>query len=129
MKIFVDSDVLIWHLRGDARATGLLRELKDRTGCELWTGAIQRAEILFHARSEEMGPTLRFLGMMRTAPVTASIVDDAARMFRKWHPSHGVDAADALLSATAARAGGKIITLNEKHFPMPEAAAERAWKD
>jgi len=47
VKGFVDSDLLIWHLRGDPRALDLLRGLRDAEGNELWTGAMQRAEVLF----------------------------------------------------------------------------------
>jgi len=127
VKVFVDSDVLIWHLRGEKKATALLKTLRDTPGCELWTGALQRAEVLFYTRPAENDVTRAFLALFRTAPVTDTVVDSAAVMFRQWHPSHGIDVADALLAATASRAGGKIVTRNIKHFPMPEVAAEKAW--
>ena len=127
MKVFVDSDVLIWHLRGERKATALLKTIRDAPGCELWTGALQRAEVLFYARPDEDDVTRAFLALLRTAPVTDRVVDEAATMFRQWNPSHGVDVADALLAATASQAGGKIVTRNVKHFPMPEVAAEKAW--
>ena len=41
MKAFVDSDVLIWHLRGERKALNLLKNLRDKENCALWTGAMQ----------------------------------------------------------------------------------------
>ena len=47
MKAFIDSDVLIWHLRGERKALNLLKRIRDREQFELWTGAMQRAEVVF----------------------------------------------------------------------------------
>jgi len=35
---------------------------------------------------------------------------------------------DAVLAATVLHTGGKIYTLNSKHYPMPEIPVQRAWK-
>ncbi len=126
MRAYVDSDVLIWHLRGEARAGELFRSLTHE-GSELWTGAMQRAEIVFFMRPAEEAATLSFLSRFKTEPVTQAIVDLAGAFYRKWHPSHAVGANDALLAATAASTGGKIFTLNLKHYPMPDVAVLKAW--
>ena len=55
MRAYIDSDVLIWHLRGDARALSFLRRLRDEGAYELWTGAMQRAEVVFFMRPGEEG--------------------------------------------------------------------------
>ena len=128
MKVFLDSDVLIWLLRGDKRAARLLKDLRTSPACELWTGALQRAEILFYARPEEEKPTMKLLSILRTASVTEDVVDSAAIMFRKWRPSHDLGIVDVILAATSVKASGKVVTLNTKHFPMPEVTVERAWK-
>lgn len=54
-------------------------------------------------------------------------MDLAGAFYRKWHPSHSIDANDALLAATAATTGGKIYSLNLKHYPMPDVAVLKAW--
>lgn len=128
MRVFVDADVLIWHLRGEGRATAFLKQLRSSPGSELWTGALQRAEVLFYARQEEESTTLQLLGLLRTAPVTEAVVDLAAALFRRWKPSHDVSVADAILAATSVKASGRIVTLNTRHFPMPEVAVDRAWE-
>ena len=46
---------------------------------------------------------------------------------RRWHPSHGVDVNDAILAATAAATGGKIVTQNVKHYPMTDVAVVKGW--
>jgi predicted nucleic acid-binding protein len=128
MKAFIDSDVLIWHLRGEHKALNLLKKLRDKEKFELWTGAMQRAEVVFFMRPVEEEATLLFLSQFQTAPVDQGIIDKAGGLYRQWHPRHGLDINDAILAATALQIGGKIYTLNTKHYPMPEVAVQRAWK-
>lgn len=127
MRAYIDSDVLIWHLRGERRAARLLQTLRDSGKHELWTGCLQRAEIVFFMRPEEEEATLLLLDELKTAPVDQSIVDLGGALYRKWHPSHGVDVHDCILAATAMQAGGQIFTLNRKHYPMPEVNVTKAW--
>jgi len=127
MRAYVDSDILIWHLRGERRAAALLRALSRESSMELWTGALQRAEIVFFMRPGEAPATMSFLSRFKTEPVTQAIVDDAAEVYRRWHPTHGLDINDAILAATVAATGGKIYTQNLKHYPMPDVAVDRGW--
>ena len=126
MRSYLDSDVLIWHLRGQAKAAEFLRHLAD-SGVDLWIGAIQRAEIVFFMRPDEAEPTMHLLSRFKTAPVTAEVVDDAGALYRQWNPSHGIDVNDALLAATVMRSGGRIFTLNTRHYPMPDLVVIKAW--
>lgn len=128
MKAYIDSDVLIWHLRGERMALNLLRRLRDKERYDLWIGAMQRAEVVFFMRPEEEESTLIFLSQFQTASVDQHIVDRAAELYRKWNPRHGTDINDAILAATAIQKGGIIYTLNDKHYPMPEVIVKRAWK-
>jgi len=127
MRAYVDADILIWHLRGDRRALRFLRRMRDSAGCELWIGAMQRAEVVFFMRPEEEEKTLLLLSQFRTAPVDQTIVDRAAVLYRTWRPSHGTDPNDAILAATAMETGGTIYCLNTKHYPMPEVVSSKAW--
>lgn len=127
MKAYIDSDVLIWHLRGEKKALHFLRKLDETDGLELWTGAMQRAEIVFHMRPEEESATLLLLSHIKTATLDQTIVDTAAGLYKKWHPSHGIDVHDALLAATVSVHGGMIYCLNQKHYPMPEIHVRKAW--
>lgn len=127
MRAYVDSDVLIWHLRGRPAAADLLRQLSAEPGTVLWIGALQRAEVVFFMRPEEEPATLAFLSRFKTEAVTQTVVDAAAAVYRQWHPSHGVDVNDAILAATVAETGGKIYTQNVKHYPMPDVIVLKGW--
>ena len=56
------------------------------------------------------------------------IIDKAGEFYREWNPHSGTDINDAILAATALQTGGKIYTLNSKHYPMPEVIVQRAWR-
>ena len=127
MRAYVDSDVLIWHLRGKKKALDFLKTLRDGGGYELWTGALQRAEVVFFMLPGEKEATELFLSQFKTAPVDQQVVDAAGVLYRKWNPSHGIDVNDAMLAATVMKTGGKLYSLNVKHYPMPDLVVERAF--
>jgi len=127
-RVYVDADVIIWHLRDHPEAHRLLDQLVEQPDVELWTGAMQRAEIVFYMLPGEEARTLRLLSLFRTHPVTEEIVDVAGAYFRRWRRSHGIGENDAILAATVAVAGGTILTLNTRDYPMTDIAVERAWE-
>ena len=127
MKAYLDSDVLIWHLRGERKALNLIRRLRDKEKCDLWMGVMQRAELVFFMREEEEEHTQMFLSQFHAAPVNQSVIDIAGKIYRTWNPRCGTDVNDAILAATVIQTGGKIVTLNKKHYPMPEVIVEKAW--
>ncbi len=120
MKVFVDSDILIWHLRGNQEAKKLLKKLILDADADLWNGAMQRAEIIFFMRENEVKQTMDLFSLFKTHPVDQAIVDEAGKYYRKWNPSHGIDPNDAILAATVSLYGGRIITQNISHYPMPD---------
>ena len=61
MKAYIDSDVLIWHLRGERKALNLLKRLRDKEQYDLCIGAMTRAELVFFMRPAEESATLLFL--------------------------------------------------------------------
>ena len=126
MRAYIDSDVLIWHLRGAQNASKLIRKLSDFEKYELWIGAMQRAEIVFFMQPEEEATTELFLSQFKTATVDQSIVDQAGQLYREWNPSHGVDINDAILAATVRTTGGKIYCLNVKDYPFKDISVQRA---
>jgi predicted nucleic acid-binding protein len=127
MRVFVDSDILIWHLRGKTEARELLKALIDNEGLELWIGAMQRAEIVFFMRENEEESTMDLLSLFQTQAVDQKIIDQAGRFYRKWNPSHGVEPNDAILAATVAIKGGRILTQNTSHYPMPDIVVQNGW--
>ncbi len=69
MRAYIDTDILIWHLRGENKAKDFLVSLRDKERYELYTGAMQRAEVVFFMRPEEEEPTELFLSQFKTEPV------------------------------------------------------------
>ena len=126
MRAYIDSDILIWHLRGERKALNFLQAIR-KEGYELWTGALQRAEIVFFMKSNEEEQTLLFLSQFKTSAADQACIDEAAALYRRWHPSHGIDINDAILAATAIQARGYIFCLNIKHYPMQEVLVKKAW--
>jgi len=129
MRAYIDSDILIWHLRGERKALNLLTQLRDDAQFDLWIGAMQRAEVVFFMRPAEESTTLLFLAQFQTASVDEQIIDKAEEFYRKWNPRGGTDVNDAILAATVLQTGGTIYTLNSKHYPMPEVPVQRAWEE
>ena len=127
MKVFVDSDILIWHLRGKSEAKHLLKTLIQDEGSDLWIGAMQRAEIVFFMREDEEEGTMDLLSLFHTQAVDQKIIDQAGRLYRKWNPSHGIDPNDAILAATVSLKGGRILTLNTSHYPMTDIIVQKGW--
>ena len=60
MKVFIDSDVIIWFLRGDAKAKDFFGTICLSKQHELWIGALQRIEIVFNMRKSEEKETMKF---------------------------------------------------------------------
>jgi predicted nucleic acid-binding protein len=126
MRAYLDSDILIWQLKGEKRAQDLLRRLSEE-GSEFWVGALQRLELVFFMKPHEAKETRLLLSRFKTQSVTQEIVDKGGELYRQWNPSHGIDINDAILAATAEMTGGKIYTLNTKHFPMPHVVSVKGW--
>lgn len=129
MRAYIDSDILIWHLRGERKALNLLTQLRDDAQFDLWIGAMQRAEVVFFMRPAEESTTLLFLAQFQTASVDEQIIDKAGEFYREWNPRSGTDVNDAILAAIVLQTGGTIYTLNSKHYPMPEVPVQRAWEE
>ena len=127
MKVFIDSDILIWHLRGRMEAKKLLKTLVRNEDTELWIGAMQRAEIVFFMKENEEDSTMDLLSLFQTQSVDQEIIDQAGRYYRKWNPTHGVDPNDAILAASVALRGGQIRTQNVSHFPMADIVVHKGW--
>ncbi len=128
MRAYIDSDILIWHLRGNKKASAFLAKLNQNLQYEFWIGAMQRAEIVFFMRDTERKHTLRFLSYFKTSSVSEKIIDKAGELYRKWNPSHSIDINDAILAATVQETGGIIFCQNIKHYPMPNILVQRGWK-
>ena len=115
----LDSDVVIWHLRGRPSVVEIVLGLarKGRLGLS----AISRAEILLGMREPERRATLSFLDACETLSVDMATADRAGEIVRAFR-AQGVTLSlpDALIGATALIASIPLYTCNPRHYPMPE---------
>ena len=117
--VLLDSDVVIWHLRGRMAVVDLVLGLARRGRVGL--SAISRAEVLLGMRESEKELTLLFLNGCETLPVTAATADAAGEAIREFR-ARGVTLSlpDALIGATAVAASIPLYTCNPRHYPMPD---------
>lgn len=119
--MLVDTDVLIWHLRGLPKATRKLDAL-DRltisavTYLELLQGFRNRAEMMAVQKSLAMRSTNRL-------PLTPPVTERAIGLMETLTLSHGLQLGDALIAATALEHGLTVLTANIKHFSAIEGLA------
>ena len=122
--MLVDSDVLIWHLRGLPRATQRLDQLPRLT-----ISAITWLELLQGMRSRtELQAVQKSFAMRNTEqlPVTPAITLRAVALMESLSLSHGLGLGDALIAATALEHGLPLLTANFKHFsPVEGLTVER----
>ncbi len=118
--MIVDTDVLIDCLRGAPQAAAVIKRLIPEN--ELAISVISVAELEAGVRDGEREALDAFLGLMQRHPVSEVIARTAGAYARQYAKSHGVLLPDALIAATAHHHGGGLMTLNRKHYPMPDIA-------
>lgn len=112
--VLVDSDVLIWTLRGHVPAVAKMKSLADWhisavSYMELAQGCRNKTELkaMQKAFKSESSDVL---------PITQSISDMACNLVEKYALSHSLHMADALIAATAISHSLPLLTANAKHF-------------
>jgi predicted nucleic acid-binding protein len=114
--VLVDTDVLIWHLRGYVQATRRLDALPALTlsavsYLELIQGMRNRAELLaLQAMFKRRAATL--------LPITKPVTQRAIALMEIWTLSHGLQMGDAFIAATALDRDLTVLTANVKHFSI-----------
>jgi predicted nucleic acid-binding protein len=112
--MLVDTDVLIWHLRGYPQATRRLDQLGALT-----LSAVSYLEVLQGMRNKAELLAVKKMLDKRSAtllPVTEAITLRATELMESLTLSHGLQMGDALIAATALDHGLPVLTANVKHF-------------
>ena len=116
--MLVDTDVLIWHLRGYAQATRRLDELGTLT-----LSAVSYLEVLQGMRNKaELAAVQKMLQRRQAVmlPLTEAITQRAISLMESLTLSHGLQMGDALIAATALEHQLPVLTGNVKHFAAVE---------
>ncbi len=115
MKI-VDTDVIIWYMRGNEKAAVILENMTNImlsavTYMELVQGMRNKAEL------SSLETTLNTWNAT-TIPINEDISNQASMLVKQYFHSHSVSLADALIAATALQYQLPLLTANDKHYKM-----------
>ena len=116
VKLF-DTDVLIEHLKGNARATDLLLEASSagQAACSVLT----RFELLAGMRSNERSQIRLLLDSLSNLEASVEVATWAGEWARTYRRSpDAISSIGYLIAATAEVHGADLLTQNVKHFPM-----------
>ena len=118
-RFLLDSDVIIWHLRGRKEVTEVLRDLQ-RFGLPACS-ALSVLEIQLGVKKGEEEKTDRFLKSLRIFNIDMEIASKAAQLIRRYK-ARGVtlDLPDSVIVATCIVHGLILVTYNRKHYPISE---------
>jgi predicted nucleic acid-binding protein len=112
----VDTDVLIWYMRGSEKALRALERLgtfsiSAITHMELVQGMRNKGELIAYRQ------TLR-LWKTEILHVDEAISAKAIFFVEQYYLSHALQVADALIGATALAHGSAILTANDKQYKV-----------
>lgn len=115
----LDTDVVIWHLRNRGDIPGLVAHLSEEG--RLGVSVLTRLEVSIGMKEKERAITQEFLSSLMAHDVTSTIVDRASDFLRRYR-DQGVtlDIVDTVIAATAVVNQLVLVTLNRRHYPMPE---------
>jgi len=115
----LDTDVLIWILRGRDEIIDKVSQLKEEF--PVCISVISIAEIYQNIFPSELTTTEEFLNLHRIFEVDAKIAKIAGLYFQQFSKQlNNLSLADCLIAATANAHDLTLVTLNTKHFPMKD---------
>lgn len=115
----IDTDVLIWVLRGNGEYERLLQRLKDKQ--PLAISPITIAEIYKNVFPSELVKTEDILSQFQVYDVTTTIARQAGLYWQSYRKDlKNLNITDCLIAATANVNEATLVSLNKKHFPMKD---------
>ena len=116
--MILDTDVMIWFLRGNQKAIDLIMDEMPFS-----ISIITYMELMQGMRDKrELEKTKKALAEMNVEiiPLTESISLRASDYVEKYALSHSMALADALIAGTCVEEGKTLITANDKHYRAVE---------
>jgi len=124
--VIIDTDVLIWYMRGNERAYQLIEKL---TGFSI--SVITYMELVQGMRNKnELNSLRKALHIWNTKILYISEEISAKAMFlvEQHYLSHSLQLADALIGSTAIHYGLPLVTANDKHYKIIKGLKTKKFK-
>ncbi len=118
-KVLLDTDVIIWFLRGRQDTRRWLEELRVHgVPC---CSTLSVTEVVLGMRPKEETDTRAFLDAMEVIPPNRGVAWLAGTLIRDY-AGRGItlDLVDATIAATCLNHGLLLATYNVKHYPMAD---------
>ncbi len=121
MKVILDTNIIIDHLRNVPQATKQLQEIEDGNYVGLLS-VITITELLAAPRmSVQRFETIKnLLTLFEIVHADSQIAMIAGNLLSKYRTSHGLEPMAALIAATAQVNEAVLFSLNKKHFRFIE---------
>jgi len=124
--VIVDTDVLIWYMRGNENAYQLIEKLT-----EFNVSVVTYMELVQGMRNKnELNSLRKALHVWNTKVLYISEEISAKAMFlvEQHYLSHSLQLADALIGSTAIHYGLPLVTANDKHYKIIKGLKIRKFK-
>lgn len=119
--ILIDTDVLIDHFHGHRAALDFIAQ-SLASGEPVVVSVVTIAELLSGMRSGEKAKTERLLALFDVLEVNEAVARQAGHYLRQFRRDPGIELGDALIAATARLSSARVVTRNEKHYPMSDVS-------
>ncbi|MGH7885775.1 MAG: type II toxin-antitoxin system VapC family toxin [Thermodesulfobacteriota bacterium] len=116
--VVVDTDIIIWILRGNQEMRSKFYDLENQISENLFITPVQLAEIYSGIRERERSDTKYFIETLRIIDINEEIGLLAGELLNKYKKSHNLTLADSLTGAATKYNNFRLWTLNKKHYPM-----------
>lgn len=124
--MLVDTDVLIWNLRGNKRAAKLLDSADNFT-----ISAVTYMELVQRVRNkaelQALRKSIRYWNA-RIHPIDEDISARAMYLVEAYALSHSMQMANALIAASALSIGLPLLTANDKHYRFIDEVEIRLFR-
>ncbi len=115
----VDTDIIIWVLRGNKKYEETLQNLKDKVPISIST--ITTAEIYMNIFPSEIVKTENLLNEFQEWDVSSAIAKQGGLYWQEYVKQlKKLSLMDCLIAATANVNNLTLVSLNIKHFPMKD---------
>lgn len=116
--VVVDSDVIIWILRGDRQIADRFKSAVVENTGKVFVTPVQLAEVFAGILPKEKAVVDDFFESLEVLAIDERSGKLAGEFLNKFGKSHNVTLVDAFIAAVSRVNGCELWTRNRKHYPM-----------